>query len=135
MNEEFVNFALAKKLKEKGFDWGTLSYYQKEGILSTCSILAKNNVLEECCSAPTTSQVMTWLREEKKLSVEVFYGTAKTGNKFIDDAIKPCWRCCVVPTSENFYGVRTDLFKSTTTFASWEEATLAGIEFALDKLI
>lgn len=123
MKEDFVSFSLAKKLKEKGYK---LNYEDN-------FILIANSA--DVMALPHIYNVLKWLREEKKLSVEVFYGTAKTGNKFIDDAIKPCWRCCVVPTSENFYGVRTDLFKSTTTFASWEEATLAGIEFTLDKLI
>lgn len=137
--ENFVSFDLAKELKEKGFNLGCIKYYNSNNKLewSNCPWLELdyNNSIGNNISAPTISQALKWLRKEKKLSVEMFYGTVVTGNKFIDDVIKPRCSCCVVPTSENFYGIRTDLFKSTTNFVSWEEAALAGIEYTLDKLL
>jgi hypothetical protein len=69
------------------------------------------------CSAPTISQILKWLREEKKLHI-------------------------VIPASfdEGYWWEVRDFNReiseySDIEYTSYEEATLAGIEYVLDNLI
>lgn len=68
--EDFVTFEIAKKLNEKGFDWICSRYYSLDN-----KKLKKNEYwgYEERISAPTISQALKWLREEKKIHIGVLY--------------------------------------------------------------
>lgn len=59
---EYVTFEIAKKLKEKGFDWETSNVYERNTIACRYEDYPK----------PTISQVLKWLREEKKIHIEIF---------------------------------------------------------------
>lgn len=139
MNEDFVSFDLAKKLKEKGFDEECLAYYTSEYTLYLNNVvLCDDKYLdmaeidyEECLrsyntqkdswqrtlvDAPTISQVLKWLREEKKLYIRVsvyFVG----------------W--CVDVT--NMDGKR--MYGTECEYYNYEQAALAGIEYVLYYLI
>ena len=100
---EFVNFEIAKKLKEKGFKEKCLTYYdvidnvgllyntQYTNDLSPCQytdLLQSHNTdvaayqsddSEYCVDAPTISQVLNWLREEKDIFIEI---TVDVNDKF-----------------------------------------------------
>ena len=113
MNEDFVSFELAVKLKEKEFDWETQYKYER-------NILAQRY---EDIPIPSISQVLKWLREEKKLFVEIFmyhscylYEIYNTEIYDVDFTQK----------SEKY---------SEEEYASYEQAALAGIEYVLDNLI
>jgi hypothetical protein len=87
----FVTFEISKKVKEKGFP---LVYY-----------------------IPTISQVLKWLRDEKKLHI-------------------------VIPASfdEGYWWEVRDFNReiseySDIEYTSYEQAALAGIEYVLDNLI
>lgn len=114
--EDFVTFEIAKKLKEKGFEWVKITTYNPK-------TKVRNNHLE-----PTISQVLKWLRKEKKISVEVG----------IHCSLK--WMCTIY----GFSGELVDFTQYThngiddTVFIlydSYEKAALAGIEYVLDNLI
>lgn len=145
MNEDFVTFELAKKLKEKGFKEKCLTYYDVEdnvGLLyntqytdevSPCQytdLLQSHNTgeaetqsddSEDCVDAPTISQVLKWLREEKNIFVVVF----------IDD--------------DSDYPVTYNIFRETDcvhhhhgkyfALSEWSKCEMAGIEYVLDNLI
>jgi hypothetical protein len=127
MNEDFVSFEIANKLKEKGFPQvkiGTLAMYNEEGEWYS---LARN--LDEFeylfedfdyhdCVCPTISQVLKWLREEKRLHIEIRLFCVGYGFDIIriSDRKKLAW-------------------SGTTERASYEQAALAGIEYILDNLI
>ena len=92
---EFVPFEIAKKIKEKGFKEKCLTYYdvidnvellyntQYTNDLSPCQytdLLQSHNTdvtayqsddSEYCVDAPTISQVLNWLRDEKQLYIDV----------------------------------------------------------------
>ena len=73
MNEDFVPFELAKKLKEKGFKEKVNAYYGKwENLFDVHPALDMNDC-DYRASAPTISQVLKWLREEKKIYVGITY--------------------------------------------------------------
>ena len=82
--EDFVNFSIAKKLKEKGFREPCLGWYypfEVCGFDYKTSIVFNNSAYrgsnykdmlvshkdEKYIDAPTISQVLKWLRDEKKI--------------------------------------------------------------------
>ena len=77
--KDFVNFELAKRLKEKGFSLEKTEIYGKfdsDGLFHPQ--LYFNYIETMDCDeiiAPTISQVLKWLRDEKKLHIE-FVGNA-----------------------------------------------------------
>lgn len=74
---EFVSFEFAKKLKEKGFPQvkqNTLAMYDELGrwysMTETIDEAYSFEDFDEYdCVCPTISQVLKWLREEKKLHI------------------------------------------------------------------
>lgn len=150
MNEDFVTFELAKKLQEKGFKEKCLAYYDVEdnvGLLYNTQytdealpcqytdLLQCHNTGEAetqpddsgfCVDAPTISQVLKWLREEKKIHVIIA--------TFVDQ-LNRCytwgyeiWNISEFPKHIQHVSVKTN-------FTGHDKAALAGIEFCLDNLI
>jgi hypothetical protein len=140
---EFVTFEIAKKLKEKGFNVPCIYAYCEQGgwnkytqkrepityILRTDAnpfgtyYTGKNwnkeyetNKNKIQCSAPTISQVLKWLRDEKKLHV-------RASIYFIG------W--CVDVT--NMDGKR--IYSTECEYYNYEQAAIAGIKYVLDNLI
>ena len=119
---EICNFEIAKKLKEKGFNELCYKYYQK-GVLDSDDCWNRyNKGTADRCSAPTISQVLKWLFDEKQLFVNIdcnicdkfglFFTIYKKGEE--------TWEACGF--DDNYYNKP-------------EEATLAAIEYVLDNLI
>lgn len=127
MNEDFVPFELAIKLKEKGYPQKTAGrynmidcFYYEDGKLffhgGACDV-------NEAYTAPTISQVLKWLREEKELHIEIYmynnYYSWEIYNTKIYDA--------------DFTQKRVEY--SDVDYETYEQAALAGIEYVLDNLI
>lgn len=143
MHEDFVPYELAVKLKEKGFKEKCLAYYDIDdnvGLLhntqygdeyspyqytdllqshNTDPIVVQPDDSENCCDAPTISQVLKWLREEKKLHISIEYGYEEI----------PVWdfEIRLIGTYGRWW---TD-----ETYSSYELAVFAGIEYVIDNLI
>ena len=110
MNEDFVTYELAKKLKRNGFDKDTAHYYNDEGQI--CVSLVDEEYPYPC---PTISQALKWLREEKKIHLEIsFWHTTET------------WSCKVVKITNLPDGEWEE-----HRFDSWKNAVLKGIEYVL----
>lgn len=122
--EDFVTFEIAKKLKEKGFDYPCVGHYVNNQLYIAHYQNAFHSDKDESFDAPTISQVLKWLREEKKihLIVEItdsgWYYTLYPNVRWENDKLK----------SDKYIMS----FKNKT---SYEEAVLAGIEYCLNKLI
>ena len=132
--EDFVPFEIAKKLKEKGFTckypfamYNELgSYYplttssdyvtSESGYKYRC-YYDYNDFDENDFIAPTISQVLKWLRDEKGIHVCITLG------EFSD------WVYEVSRIDGNMF------CKAEDGFESYEQAALAGIEYVLDNLI
>ena len=107
---------MAKKLKEKGFREKVNAYYGKhENIFDVHPALDMNDCGYRA-SAPTISQVLKWLREEKKLHI-------RASVYFIG------W--CVDVT--NIDGKR--MYSTECEYHNYEQAVITGIEYTLDNLI
>lgn len=123
MNEDFVPFELAIKLKEKGFNEPCYGYYHRDGGDDSfelcgngdCDFLNSKN--KHRIAAPTISQVLKWLRNTYNLHVETY----------------PCglgmWKFLVTNITTLEERALCDKYTSS------EQASLAGISYVLDNLI
>ena len=119
MNEDFVSFSLAKKLKEKGLNFRTRYGYLPPIKLVLESFNYKDWSKSDGYPAPTISQVLKWLREEKKLHI--------------------CIGICIAPTfSWDYEIVNLDddcYIHAECGYDSYEDAASNGISYILDNLI
>jgi hypothetical protein len=127
MNKNFVTYEIALKLKEKEFnctfpfglyniDKDFMSLYTSDKLHFQYSEYYEQ---EEYLIAPTISQVLKWLREEKKIhiSIDIWGGT---------------WGYDVLnlPTGNSLHWTAYD-----ENINNYEQAAIAGIEYVLDNLI
>lgn len=115
---EFVTFEIAVKLKEKGFDYPCFGHYVNSQLYVAHYHNAFHSDNKESIDAPTISQVLKWLREEKKIAINVEF-------------IPFTWQCKIIDMS---YNNRFD-HCGMTIFNTYEQAALAGIEYVIDNLI
>lgn len=132
--KDFVSFEIAKKLKEKGFRWGCLYRYRNYSkTLHPNRVETKfarevkysefyncfNSYIDNDIDAPTISQVLKWLREEKKIHICISYS----------DNINTMWEYEVILLDGALYQ------NADSGYNSYEEAAFAGIEYCLNNLI
>lgn len=117
---DFVSYDIAKKLKEKGFDGKVSAYYKDTNKIFNTSNASNLNILTGAHSAPTISQVLKWLREEKRIEVNACW-----------DNIDAQW---IGYASEMD---KPDLvgYYTPIDYDSYEQAAFAGVEYVLDNLI
>ena len=123
--EDFVNFKLAQKLKEKGFGLEETEIY---GIFDSDGLFHSQlyfNYIETMdydeTIAPTISQVLKWLRKEKKIYVGVTYSPKIEGSQdFFYATIQ-------------YIGDYKKTIYPNDSYDNWEEAALNGIEYAIDN--
>lgn len=143
MMETFVSFDLAKKLKEKGFVCDLpFAMYNELGqfyLLTTSAPIRKaesgytyrdyyayEDFDEHDFIAPTISQVLKWLREEKNIHVSPvlwykgWYVDIQSFTKEIDEE-----------------RVRYDVYNEfqSIDYETYEEAVIAGVNYCLENLI
>ena len=136
MNENFVTYELAVKLKEKGFKEKCIAYYWEKINEHTPSFLVEDNMPEyglnildllsnhnqaewsPFIDAPTISQVLKWLREEKKIHIVIDF----------DGGMGWYYQIAL-------YGLTTYEKESEHKNNSYEQAAIAGIKYVLDNLI
>lgn len=112
---EFVDFEIAKKLREKGFDWETSNVYERNTIACRYEDYPK----------PTISQVLKWLREEKLILIGLSPMQEYGGDEIVE------W-CATVYKADKQVGLSR---KEEFYYQSYEQAALEGIEYVLDNLI
>lgn len=125
---DFVDFNLAKKLKEKAFSCQyPIAMYNERGdfhaLYSSAGIenyYDYDNFDEHDCVCPTISQVLKWLREEKKVEIVASFDYEdKTWGYQVGD---------MTLTEDSILAYRWN-------FPTYEQAALTGIEYVLDNLI
>ena len=119
---EIVDFNLAKKLKDKGFNWFCSHYYRtkcKDLFLIIPSEDWSNT--KERINAPTISQVLKWLREEKKIYVMI-------DRSF---SVENSWHYVICNNDDFEHLIQQESIPNRT----WEQAALAGIEYVINYLI
>ena len=131
MNEDFVDFNLAKKLKDLGFNEPFFFFYReddKEKYVHHASIskplIYCDKIDNEVIIAPTISQVLKWLREEHATHIEISLGR----NGWYFEIIQYEYY-----EEENEYDCK--LITVSVINDSYEESAIAGIEYTLYNLI
>lgn len=140
--EDFVTYEIAVKLKEKGFKDLCFAYYTNTNDLyfnyshkagakySDCylshNLMPKDSVSGKFVDAPTISQVLKWLRNEKCLHIE--FVSAAYGYIFIVSKTPNCGG------TDIYHGYN----QGTNDDGAWDEykeCEFAGIKYVLDNLI
>lgn len=129
--KDFVPFEIAKKLKDKEFPqrpdyFNYSSYYDWDGLrkihsLSNASVWFDPNISRDnLYFAPTISQVLKWLREEKNIIL------TPNPSYFKEDCCLG-WDCDV--------WICGNYIHCCKDYKTYEQASIAGIEYVLDNLI
>lgn len=130
MNEDFVPFELAVKLKEKGFNELCYGYYHCDGGDNSFEVCGNgdydflNSKNKYRIAAPTISQVLKWLRK-KKIVVSIL----PTG--YNKETGLPGYYYVIYDVAEYFWKKH----EYPQSFETWEECELSAIEYVLDNLI
>ena len=130
MSEDYVSFSLAKKLKEKGYpqkpdNMSCMPYYEYDEVANYTALC--NEIVwhmsteprENIFAAPAIHKVLKWLREKKKIYLELV---------IVVDAEYMC----------DIYKIDArpiECLGSTEYYKTYEAAALAGIEYCLDNFI
>ena len=118
MNEDFVTFELAKKLKEKGYTLDTAHHYDDNGGIVVSLVEFDERCVYPC---PEIHQVLKWLREEKRIDCGAMWDN--------------------IEANYMFYVIEMDMpdlsgtYPSKENFDSYLDAVLSAIEYVIDNLI
>lgn len=135
-HEEICTYEVSKLAKEKGFQLDCIGYYDfvgefhfnYESAISNkertfCHNKYNNIWHRDLTDAPTQSLLQRWLREEKKISVEVSW--FDVGNKYF-------W---VAKDMNNHDVFKPKTTKCMTFYDTWEQALEHGLKYALENLV
>ena len=131
--EDFVSYDIAVKLKEKGFKEECIAYYTTDMNFFYNTTLNSyvvtgfksfnsnpNSICWKRIDVPTISQVLKWLRENKKLHVSIMTFMFRAG-----------WCYEVVRLGENPKLVAAH----RNSYNTYEKAAIAGVNYCLENLI
>lgn len=131
--DDYVSFEIAKKLKEKGFPQRTFgnynmvgsTYYQDGRHYKYGCVCDK----EDAYTAPTIAQVLKWLRDEKKIFVEI--ALSPEGYRHIIYTGLYCMDtpCAYHFSFDGFYNMEE------LNYRTYEQAAIEGIKYVLNNLI
>ena len=135
--EDFVTFEIAKKLKEKGFSLnkedvefiGFRFIFSDECTIKRISEIAayEKEYFGENINCPTISQVLKWLRNNKKTVTSILPVVFnEKENKFTQ------YYCTIYYATEEFV---FEIHERPGNFNTYEECALDAIEYVLDNFI
>ena len=144
---EIVPFELAKKLKEKGFRGKCRESYREGKLISNMTAFNCKTVVDikisynalsdavythgmyvDIIDAPAISQVLKWLREEKKFHIAI--------TLYQDDREQfNGWDCTIIDFNLKNFRYIYDICRFKNEWVSYESAALAGIKYVINKLI
>jgi hypothetical protein len=124
---EFVNFELAKKLKDLGYNVPFFFFYRTDDQLLHHAMVGKSLVYgkyvdSEVVIAPTISQLLKWLREKYSIHVSTKPYPCEDGLMWLYEIRKFNEYISIVEANK-------------TGFIKEEQAALAGINYTLNNLI
>lgn len=126
--DDYVPFEISKKLNEKGYfhdynDFGYRLIYSDECTIKFISDIGayERDYYGENIPCPTISEVLKWLRNEKKIYCLPHF------EQGID-----MWLFCI---ERPLAGTEFAEYISESIYNTYEDATIAGIKYVLDNLI
>lgn len=126
--EDFVSYEQAVKLKECGFDWPCICYYNRS-ISKSRIIISGRELFAASCDddeilCPSLSQAAKWLREVKGIYVEV-----KVRNHNAFEVVGK-----VIDNPPYIIKHLFDLWDYKNPYFTYESALSAGIDAALELI-
>jgi len=119
IEESFVSFETAKKLKEKGFDEPCQYFYKSDSNeIYRGTVFTNSQIGDKFYNAPTLWMVCRWLREMHKIFIQIELYSKYDDYKY-----------------EIFQNTHRLWFEKTEIFNSPEEACKAAIKYCLENLI
>ena len=126
ITEDYVSFKVAKLLKEKGFDENTLMVYSQNGNFMPDGAI--EDTYQVFYAAPTLQMTMKWLREEKKIGIDINTNFSLDGdNKWYYE-----YGFCIFQLFGTF---KTFAQCDYNGYKTYEEACEAGSKYYLENLI
>ena len=122
IEEQYVSFETAKLAKEKGFDIPTRYGFSERRSLVRVDTSDNWNQDKELYSRPTQSLLARWLREKKRIYIEVILAS------FYSDAL---FRLCIYNMNEPEYNSDNP---RPAYYDTYEKAMEAGLQEALNLL-
>ena len=122
ITEDYVSFDTAKLMQEKGFNWSTDKQFNLDKIVSEYNITDRSRYPERYLDAPTLQMAMKWLREKKKLYVNVWADPKDAEN----NDFRTIFRMHVYDGTSNY---------RESEFFTYEEACEAAIKYCFENLI
>ena len=138
--EDYVNFEISASLKQKGFNWGCISYYEHfssnvtlySGMVPEWSnSYIDHNKIDGRYSHPTLQMAMKWLREAHNVFISVNIGNHKKDNR---DTSMPdfVYYFFYITDTKAVYEEEKQCHKE---FATFKETCEAAIRYCLENLI
>lgn len=124
MNEDYVSYELAVKLKSCGFNEPCDHYYENGGTDILYTRCRYYNESGSYHSAPTLWHAHKWLREKKGITINAI---AHEGGRYHTERI--ILPNCMIPESRDWYVETT-----TPMVYSYEQALSEGIKSALELI-
>jgi hypothetical protein len=113
MNNEFVSYEIALKLKELGFDEPCFDNYSSIGELYQMRF-SKQSTVDMACLAPLHQQVFRWFREKYGLEIilrpDAINAPEKKLREYVILSYDKSW--ILEPISEPQWWIRKGLFKT-----------------------
>lgn len=122
--EDFVTYEIAKKLEAKGMGNNGNYGYNDKGEICVPVYNLDDDQVKAMCPCPQIHEVLKWLRDEKKLFVDI--GMAY--NKYYVGI-------CKTDEFDEFMGRQVIEHVFGMPNNTYEKAALAGIEYVIDNLI
>lgn len=127
-DEDFVSYKVARKLKKCGFKYKcVMAYYDNmyshHSLVETNRARAEKELVDytEIFDAPTLAAAAKWLREEKKLAINVI---AHDGGYYL-------WDVTFLPNAPEY---KTPIHLDYKQYDSYESALAAGLEETLKMI-
>lgn len=125
ITEDYVSFASAKLLREKGFDGRCFSFYWSDGSLDANSHDKHTNLRNSTSSnpvAPTLQMAMKWLCEDKGIAIIPIISSILDNEKFL-------WDIKIVVAKTG------DTYSQGWVYEKLEQAFEHAINYSLENLI
>ena len=127
ITEDYVNYELAKLLKEKGFDENTHCQYLVSGAhygeIGEYNITDRSRNPEWFIQAPTLQMAMKWLREVHHLEIYLEHDAIQENNNWWYGIGKYTKGCISIQ------------YESGSDYATYELASETAIKYCLENLI
>ena len=130
VKEDYVSFEVAELLKEKGFKGQGEHFYEDNKITNHPNYWFRITPIEryEAIEAPTLQMAMKWLREERKIGIEVnIIFDLNDDNKWYYE-----YGFCILQLSGTYKKIAECDYDGYKTY---EEACEAAIKYVLENLI